>query len=397
MMGTSEGTTELNSCYDWSGSVPPRPPAWLMTSELGMCSGPGPPSETWGPVVPPLMMTVIGQPGTSILLNDTLMMCSQGSAGTNETANLKWSKEPTATLVASYDLATNGVPCTGYPLYSTLIVCAPTWFGVNSAVNPACMSPVTRTGSSPCGPRTLTASSAAPPPLTVMTRLVSATEHTNGQPITVSPLNLMSIRCGLACSGVNDTRQRPPPTTCTWFGTSPSLIEISSWPSPAALASTRNWHGCPTTPPLTSVTWIRLESYTLAMSGPPTSEVPPIDASTMCVPTSDGTNSMRSAPLADSCVTRADTFVLLGDRTVATQSLPRIEAPGGGSTSNTAGRLAGTSRVDSPSAVSPGDDIIVCWAVGSVGLKVTSVKKRRASPVDGNVKWYHCLRRFDHA
>jgi hypothetical protein len=30
----------------------------------------------------------MGQPGTGILLNDTLMMCSQASAGTKETANL---------------------------------------------------------------------------------------------------------------------------------------------------------------------------------------------------------------------------------------------------------------------------------------------------------------------
>lgn len=67
-----------------------RPPAWFMISELGKWSGPGPPRDTCGPVVPPLIMTVIGQPGTSILLKLTLMMCSHGSAGTNETANLEW-------------------------------------------------------------------------------------------------------------------------------------------------------------------------------------------------------------------------------------------------------------------------------------------------------------------
>lgn len=71
-----------------------------------------------------------------------------------------------------------------------------------------------------------------------MTLLVSETEQTKGHPLTVSPLNLMSIRWGLAWSGVKDTRHLPPPTTCTWFGTSPSFIEISSWPSPAWLAST---------------------------------------------------------------------------------------------------------------------------------------------------------------
>jgi hypothetical protein len=48
----------------------------------------------------------------------------------------------------------------------------------------------------------------------------------------------MSIRWGLVCSGVKLTKHLPPPTTWTWFGTSPSLIEISSCPSPAWLAST---------------------------------------------------------------------------------------------------------------------------------------------------------------
>lgn len=43
---------------------------------------------------------------------------------------------------------------------------------------------------------------------------------------------------GLTCSGVKDTKHLPPPTTVTWFGTSPSLIDISNWPSPASLAST---------------------------------------------------------------------------------------------------------------------------------------------------------------
>lgn len=41
----------------------------------------------------------------------------------------------------------------------------------------------------------------------------------------------------------------------------------------------RNWHGWPTTPPFTSVTCIKLESYTFAISGPPANFVPPIDAS----------------------------------------------------------------------------------------------------------------------
>ena len=103
--------------------------------------------------------------------------------------------------------------------------------------------------------------------------------------------------------------------------------------------------------------------------------VPPIDASIMCVPTSDGTNSIRSEPLADSCVTRADTLVLLGESTVATQSLPRIEAPGGGSTSKTAGRFAGTSRVDSPRAVSPGDDMMLIFQ-GEPAGKGEKKKKR---------------------
>lgn len=42
----------------------------------------------------------------------------------------------------------------------------------------------------------------------------------------------------LAVSGVKETRQRPPPSTCTWLGTSPSLMLISSCPSPACDAST---------------------------------------------------------------------------------------------------------------------------------------------------------------
>ena len=32
----------------------------------------------------------MGHPGTGILLNDTFMMCSHASAGTKETANLKF-------------------------------------------------------------------------------------------------------------------------------------------------------------------------------------------------------------------------------------------------------------------------------------------------------------------
>lgn len=49
---------------------------------------------------------------------------------------------------------------------------------------------------------------------------------------------LISMVWTLAVSGVKDTRQRPPPSTCTWLGTSPSLMLISSWPSPAWDAST---------------------------------------------------------------------------------------------------------------------------------------------------------------
>lgn len=71
-------------------------------------------------------------------------------------------------------------------------------------------------------------------------------------------------------------------------------------------------------------------SYTFATSGPPTRLVPPIDASIMCVPTSDGTNSMRIAPFADSCVIRAATLALLGANTFATQSFRTSELPGGG-------------------------------------------------------------------
>uniref|UniRef100_A0A1A9VFQ8 Uncharacterized protein n=1 Tax=Glossina austeni TaxID=7395 RepID=A0A1A9VFQ8_GLOAU len=49
-------------------------------------------------------------------------------------------------------IAKNGVPCTGKPLYSTLIEWPPTVMGVNSAVKPACISPVTRTASIICVP-----------------------------------------------------------------------------------------------------------------------------------------------------------------------------------------------------------------------------------------------------
>lgn len=61
-------------------------------SELGMWTGPGPLRETCGPDALPLTCTLMGQPGTGILLNDTLMMCSHASAGTNDTANLKTKK-----------------------------------------------------------------------------------------------------------------------------------------------------------------------------------------------------------------------------------------------------------------------------------------------------------------
>lgn len=59
-----------------------------MVNELGKCTAPGPPNDTCGPVDPPLIWTEMGQPGTGILLNDTLIMCSHASAGTNDTANL---------------------------------------------------------------------------------------------------------------------------------------------------------------------------------------------------------------------------------------------------------------------------------------------------------------------
>lgn len=66
-----------------------RPPTWLMVSEFGESTGPGPLSDTCGPAMPPFDIgTVIGQPGTDTLLNETLMMWSQVSAGTNDTVNL---------------------------------------------------------------------------------------------------------------------------------------------------------------------------------------------------------------------------------------------------------------------------------------------------------------------
>ena len=48
----------------------------------------------------------------------------------------------------------------------------------------------------------------------------------------------MSIVWLFGYSGVKWTRHRPPPSTWTWFGTAPSLMAISSWPSPACDAST---------------------------------------------------------------------------------------------------------------------------------------------------------------
>ena len=65
-----------------------RPPGWLIISELGKWTGPGPFNDTCGPAALPLTCTLMGQPGTGILLNDTLIICSHASAGTNETANL---------------------------------------------------------------------------------------------------------------------------------------------------------------------------------------------------------------------------------------------------------------------------------------------------------------------
>lgn len=66
-----------------------RPPVWLIVNEFGWCTGPGPFRDTWGPFeLLPLTETVTGQPGTDILLKDTEITWSQGSVGTNETANL---------------------------------------------------------------------------------------------------------------------------------------------------------------------------------------------------------------------------------------------------------------------------------------------------------------------
>lgn len=64
------------------------PSAWLIVSEFGRWTGPGPLNITWGPDDEPLIGTVIGQFGTDTLLNDTLIIWSQASAGTNETVNL---------------------------------------------------------------------------------------------------------------------------------------------------------------------------------------------------------------------------------------------------------------------------------------------------------------------
>lgn len=66
------------------------PSAWFIVSEFGRWTGPGPLSTTWGPDDEPLIGTVIGQFGTDTLLNDTLIICSQASAGTNETVNLEF-------------------------------------------------------------------------------------------------------------------------------------------------------------------------------------------------------------------------------------------------------------------------------------------------------------------
>lgn len=61
----------------------------MIVSEFGKCTGPGPLNETCGPETPPFVIeTSIGQPGTDILLNETLIMWSQASSGTNETVNL---------------------------------------------------------------------------------------------------------------------------------------------------------------------------------------------------------------------------------------------------------------------------------------------------------------------
>lgn len=51
-----------------------RPSTWLIVSEFVECTGPGPDNETCGPFEPPLTVTTIGQPGTDILLNETLII-----------------------------------------------------------------------------------------------------------------------------------------------------------------------------------------------------------------------------------------------------------------------------------------------------------------------------------
>lgn len=89
MGGGRKGQAPSNLPSTFTSMSSNRPPAWLMVSELGECTGPGPLSDTCGPATPPFDIgTVIGQPGTDILLNETLMMWSHVSAGTNETVNL---------------------------------------------------------------------------------------------------------------------------------------------------------------------------------------------------------------------------------------------------------------------------------------------------------------------
>lgn len=70
------------------------------------------------------------------------------------------------------------------------------------------------------------------------------------------------------------------------------------WLAKEQLYVPRNCTGCPTTPPLTSATWISPASYTLATKGPEGSFSPFTVTSTMWVPTSVGTNSTLWTPEA---------------------------------------------------------------------------------------------------
>lgn len=78
------------------------------------------------------------------------------------------------------------------------------------------------------------------------------------------------------------------------------------WLAKEQLYVPRNCTGCPTTPPLTSATWISPASYTLATKGPEGSFSPFTVTSTMWVPTSVGTNSTLWTP--EACVSESHTI-----------------------------------------------------------------------------------------